>query len=434
MPRMTTPAPPTGAIRRTFVPLLLMLGCPPAVIVLWMICAHFDGSVLAFFQRIDWPTFVSLCPRLTANALSMIFVFVVLETLLLVLLPGKTHLGPVTPTGKRPRYRTNGLAAWFVTHAIFVLGAYPLGLYRMGEIYDNLGSILVTANILALVLCGVLYWKGKNHPSSTDNGTSGSLVWDYFWGVELHPTLGGESLKQLVNCRVSMMGWSVIVISCAAKQWETDGHVSNTMLVSAALQVIYLLKFFRWETGYFGSLDVMHDRFGFYIFWGVAVWVPCVYTLVSQFLVHNPHDLPGPVALACLAFGLLSIWVNFAADDQRQRVRETSGKTTIWGREPETMVAKYVTSDGEERESILLLSGYWGLSRHFHYVAEIGLALAWTLPAGFGHIVPFTYVVFLTALLVDRAGRDDRRCRAKYGADWERYCERVPWRIVPYIY
>jgi 7-dehydrocholesterol reductase len=431
---MTTPAPPSGTTRRTIVPLLLMLGCPPAVIVLWMICAHFDGSVLAFFQRIDWPTFVSLCPRPTATALSMIFVFVVLETLLLVLLPGKIHLGPVTPTGKRPRYRTNGLAAWFVTHAILVLGAYPLGLYRLGEIYDNLGSILVTANILALVLCGVLYWKGLHHPSSTDNGSSGSFVWDYFWGVELHPTLGGESLKQLVNCRVSMMGWSVIVISCAAKQWETDGRISNTMLISAALQVIYLLKFFRWETGYFGSLDIMHDRFGFYIFWGVAVWVPCVYTLVAQFLVHNAKDLPGPVALACLAFGLVSIWVNYAADDQRQRVRETGGKTTIWGRAPETMTAKYVTSDGEERESLLLLSGYWGLSRHFHYVAEIGLALAWTLPAGFGHLVPYTYVVFLTALLVDRAGRDDRRCRAKYGADWERYCERVPWRIVPYIY
>ena len=431
---MSTPAPPPGATRRLAVPLALMLGCPPAVIVLWMICAHFDGSVLAFFHRLDWATFVSLCPRPTATALSMIFVFVVLETLLLVLLPSKTHLGPVTPTGQRPRYRTNGLSAWVVTHAIFVLGAHPLGLYRLGEVYDNLGSILVTTNVLALVLCGVLYWKGKHHPSSTDNGTSGSFVWDYFWGVELHPTLGGESLKQLVNCRLSMMGWSLIVLSCAGKQWETEGHVSNTMLISAALQVIYLLKFFKWETGYFGSLDVMHDRFGFYIFWGVAVWVPCVYTLVSQFLVHHPYDLPGPVALACLAFGLVSIWVNFAADDQRQRVRETGGKTTIWGRAPETMVAKYVTSDGEERESLLLLSGYWGLSRHFHYVAEIGLALAWTLPAGFAHIVPYTYVVFLTALLVDRAGRDDRRCRAKYGADWERYCERVPWRIIPYIY
>ena len=68
------------------------------------------------------------------------------------------------------------------------------------------------------------------------------------------------------------------------------------------------------------------------------------------------------------------------------------------------------------------------------YATEIGLALAWTLPAGVSRAVPFAYVVFLTVLLVDRAGRDDRRCRAKYGADWDRYCERVPFKIIPYLY
>jgi 7-dehydrocholesterol reductase len=206
------------------------------------------------------------------------------------------------------------------------------------------------------------------------------------------------------------------------------------MVVTAALQVLYLLKFFRWESGYFGSLDIMHDRFGFYIFWGVAVWVPCLYTLVSQYQVHHPVDLPLVVAAAIFAFGVLSIWANYDADAQRQRVRETGGKTTVWGRAPETMTARYVTADGQERESLLLLSGWWGISRHFHYVPEIGLALAWTLPAGLTNALPYAYVVFLTVLLVDRAGRDDRRCRAKYGADWERYCERVPWRIIPYVY
>jgi 7-dehydrocholesterol reductase len=411
-----------------------MLTCPPAVIVLWMICAHFDGSVLTFWKSIDWPTFVALCPRPTWAAVRMLFVFGVLEALLLVLVPGKIHYGPVTPTGNRPRYRMNGLAAWVITHGVLLLAAYPLGLFRMGEIYDNLGSILVVCNVLALLLCGVLYLKGAYAPSSSDNGRTGNVVWDYFWGVELHPTLFGESLKQYVNCRLSMMGWSVIAMSCAAKQYETTGHVSNTMLITASLQVVYLLKFFRWESGYFGSLDIMHDRFGFYIFWGVAVWVPCLYTIVSQYQVKHPVDLPGPVAGAIFAFGIFSIWANYDADAQRQRVRETAGKTTVWGKPPETMTAKYVTADGKERESLLLLSGWWGLSRHFHYIAEIGLALAWTVPAGFTNIVPYGYVAFLTVLLFDRAGRDDRRCRAKYGADWDRYCERVPYRIIPYVY
>ena len=37
-------------------------------------------------------------------------------------------------------------------------------------------------------------------------------------------------------------------------------------------------------------------------------------------------------------------------------------------------------------------------------------------------------------LLFDRATRDDRRCRTKYGPFWDDYCERVPYKIVPYVY
>ena len=41
---------------------------------------------------------------------------------------------------------------------------------------------------------------------------------------------------------------------------------------------------------------------------------------------------------------------------------------------------------------------------------------------------------FLTILLTDRATRDDKRCRKKYGSSWEEYCRRVPWKIIPGIY
>jgi 7-dehydrocholesterol reductase len=233
-----------------------------------------------------------------------------------------------------------------------------------------------------------------------------------------------------------MMGWSLIVCSFAAKQAELDpaGHVSNAMLVSAALTVIYLLKFFWWESGYFTSLDIMHDRFGYYICWGVLAWVPAVYPLAAQYLVLRPHDLPWSLAAAILLLGLGAIYVNYAADAQRQRVRATSGNTTVWGHPPELIRARYVTSDGTEHESLLLASGWWGVARHFHYVPEITLALAWSLPAGFTHFVPYFYVVFLTILLIDRATRDDKRCRKKYGAAWEEYCRRVPWKILPGVY
>jgi protein-S-isoprenylcysteine O-methyltransferase Ste14 len=53
------------------------------------------------------------------------------------------------------------------------------------------------------------------------------------------------------------------------------------------------------------------------------------------------------------------------------------------------------------------------------------MAWTWAITCGLGSIVPYVYPVYLTSLLLHRQRRDERMCRAKYGADWARYCERV---------
>lgn len=57
---------------------------------------------------------------------------------------------------------------------------------------------------------------------------------------------------------------------------------------------------------------------------------------------------------------------------------------------------------GEVKSTILLVDGWWSVSRHFHYVPEIIAAFFWSLPGGFTHFMPYFYVAFLTILLVDR--------------------------------
>ena len=56
------------------------------------------------------------------------------------------------------------------------------------------------------------------------------------------------------------------------------------------------------------------------------------------------------------------------------------------------------------------------------------------LACGFGSIVPYFYVLYFAPLLLNRERRDHALCHGKYGEDWDRYCERVPYRIIPYIY
>jgi 7-dehydrocholesterol reductase len=419
--------------RRWLAPALLLATTPFIVVAVWMINFHFDGSVLRFVREIDARRFFELFPRPTLAAARILVFWSVFQGALLALLPGRTHVGPVTPAGNQPRYRLNGVAAWAVTHA-GLFAAWRLGWWSPSAVVRELGAMLVLLCAGALALCVLLYWKGRRAPSTTDAVYTGHVLFDFFQGVELHPAIAGVNLKQLINCRISMMGWSALVLCLAGGQLEATGSLSNAMAVSTFLLVAYLFKFFVWEEGYFNSLDIMHDRFGYYICWGVLVWVPGVYTVFAQYLALHPTTLHPALAAAIAALGLASLWMNFAADEQRRRVRATGGRSTVWGRPPRTLRARYRAADGVERENLLLVSGYWGLARHFHYVPELAMALAWALPAGRTAFLPYFYFAFLTILLVDRANRDDRRCQAKYGLAWDEYRRLVRWKILPGVY
>merc|ERR1712154_220010 len=121
--------------------------------------------------------------------------------------------------------------------------------------------------------------------------------------------------------------------------------------------------------------------------------------------------------------GLLAIYVNYEADAQKMRVRAADGKCEVFGRPAKVIRARYVNQEGKEKRSILLVSGYWAWARHFHYVPELVFALMICVPTKVGSPLQLFYFVYLTILLCDRTGRDDDRCRAKYGKYWEQYCQ-----------
>lgn len=168
--------------------------------------------------------------------------------------------------------------------------------------------------------------------------------------------------------------------------------------------------------------------------YGVLVWLPVVYTCHSMFLVEHPQHLGLPLSAAITLLGIASIVINYWADYQRQSFREKQGNCLIWGKRPRQIVAKYTTGDGREKTSLLLASGWWGLSRHFHYVPELVAAWCWSVPALSSAILPYFYFVFLNILLFHRAVRDDIRCSVKYGKYWEEYRKLVPTYIIPYIF
>ena len=121
------------------------------------------------------------------------------ELLLIRVLPGQMQSGPPSPTGhvlcthgvlRRTRHVRTAHVPWRVDP---------------GLVYDHLGEILGALNISAVVLCWLLYFKGKYLPSNSDASVSGNLIFDYYWGTELYPRVLGKSIRTGGSCHCSSM-------------------------------------------------------------------------------------------------------------------------------------------------------------------------------------------------------------------------------------
>lgn len=415
---------------------LMLVGIPPIFVhIMWHTNYNCDGSFARMFsEMLENPA--EQLPRafltpLDPMAWQIIAVYVVVQAALMRLVPGKEYIGPTTNCGNVPVYKANGVQAYICSILLFLAGQQA-GLYNGGVIYNHFGHLLPSMNLLALAFCGFLYIKGRVFPSSTDSGHTGNPIFDYYWGTELYPRIFGWDVKQFTNCRFGMVFWPLSTISYAFAQHERYGYVADSMWVNMVLQLIYCTKFFMWETGYLASMDIQHDRAGYYLCWGCMCFLPTLYTSHTFYLTEHPVILGTPLALAIFAAGALCIYINYDCDRQRAAFR-ANPKIKIWGAEAQYINAKYRTEKGI-RDSTLLYSGWWGMARHFHYVFEISASFFWSLPALFTHFMPYFYVVYLIILLTDRAHRDDARCGAKYGKYWVEYKKKVPYKIIPGLY
>jgi steroid 5-alpha reductase family enzyme len=99
--------------------------------------------------------------------------------------------------------------------------------------------------------------------------------------------------------------------------------------------------------------------------------------------------------------------------------------------DPKVAHLQYLTTESGSR---LITSGWWGAARHINYLGDWLMGLAQSLACGIASPVPFFFPLYFAILLIHRERRDDHKCALKYGRDWRKYCELVPYRIVPYVY
>jgi 7-dehydrocholesterol reductase len=345
----------------------------------------------------------------------------------------KIYKGPTAPNGYTPTYVDNGFMYYIVTTSAFLLLNFATSYQISIDIYQNIVHIICSLNLFAFLLCVFLCFAGTNFPQQKETFRDDvNILFKFYRGIELHPRIFGVDIKQFTNCRMGLMIWQILIMAYLFVSIERNGWNSG-MAVNVILQSVYIAKFFWWETGYFTTLDITLDRAGYYLCWGCLVYVPSFYTFSTYYLVHYPPIVSETFSLIVLLAGLLCIYFNYDVDYQKMLFRMTKGECKFWGRTVSYINAEYKDAKGVHKTKFLI-SGYWGLSRHLNYVFEIGLSLCWSLPGLGRGIYPFLYTVYITILLLHRIFRDEDKCFNKYGNYWKLYCEKVRYRLIPFVF
>jgi delta14-sterol reductase len=408
----------------TFGNLALIVGLPALTAAFWF-AVRFNGGALIPGPDADYEGFfASMWP--TWTAVGLYAGWLTLQAALQAWAPGPVIEGTELPQGGRLKYRMNGPAALLITLLLAVAGTWT-GWLDPSVIPAQFGALITVMTCFTFVFSGFLYWWGKQHGQARD--LSGNPVHDFWMGTGHNPRLppgGLFDLKFFCEARPGLILWVLIDLALAATQHQQTGSVSTAMALVCFGQCLYVLDYYLHEPAILTTMDIKHENFGYMLAFGDLVWVPMTYTLQAMYCLYYPPDVPAWAAVTLVLGNLVGLAIFRSVNNQKDRFRRSSDGAVIWGKPAEFLQ----TAQGNK----LLLSGFWGWSRHFNYVGDLIMAWSWSLPCGFASPLPYFYPIYFTILLVHRERRDHEFCARKYGPDWQAYCERVPWRILPYVY
>ncbi|CAK6449713.1 unnamed protein product [Pipistrellus nathusii] len=324
----------------------------------------------------------------------------------------------------RLRYPINGFQALVLTALLVGLGVCA-GL-PLGMLTDMLLPLAAVATLAAFLFSLLLYLKALLAPASAlaPGGNSGNPIYDFFLGRELNPRIGPLDCKYFCELRPGLIGWVLINLALLVQEAELRGSPSLAMWLVNGFQLLYVGDALWHEEAILTTMDITHDGFGFMLAFGDLAWVPFTYSLQAQFLLYHPQPLELPMASVICLVNAVGYYIFRGANSQKNTFRKNPSDPRVAGLETIS------TATGKQ----LLVSGWWGMVRHPNYLGDLIMALAWSLPCGVSHLLPYFYLLYFTALLVHREARDEQQCLRKYGLAWREYCRRVPYRIVPYVY
>lgn len=409
-----------------------MLCLPGVIIILHSACKKdfvIPGIELRKLLDIQLPEATQLISGQGAALFAGWFGF---QVLLERMLPGEVVEGvDLTGTGGngKLKYRMNGhLAFWTSMLAAFTFRD------KLPILYDQYEA-LSGASIGFSILLSTYLYASSFRPSAllAKGGNSGNAVYDFFIGRELNPRIGSFDLKQFCELRPGLIGWTMLNLGMAAKQYQQTGSVSASMILVNVLQGLYVWDSLYQERAILTTMDITTDGFGYMLAFGDLAWVPFTYGLQAKYLVDHDPGLSMWQLAGIAACGLAGYVIFRASNSEKDRFRKDPNSPTV-----QHLQVLEVQNMQTGKPSKLLVSGWWGLARKINYTGDWIMSWAWSSATGCpvttnGTLITYFYPIYFAVLLIHRAGRDDHFCSQKYGQGWEEYKKRVKYVFVPFV-
>lgn len=340
-----------------------------------------------------------------------------------LVLPARQVEGYVTgPQGRPLRYRLNGPLVMAVVVAGWAFACHR-GLLAWNALFVHRWSLLVGACLMGVAFTAWVVLREPPVPGW-------SLAKQLFLGCAEQPQwLGARVDAKMWLYLVGAVGLELNLLSFAAHHRQLYPEAPSAgVTLHVGLFTFFLVEYLCFERVHLYTYDFVAERVGFKLGWGCLVFYPFFYAVGLWGTAEAPSaQWPSWALAGCAALFFAGWALSRGANLQKYAFKRDPTRVALGVLVPEAL-------EGEGGRKVLV-SGFWGLSRHINYLGEVLMALG--LALSLGHPAspwPWLYPLYYVALLVTRQLDDDRRCAAKYGPLWAAYVKRVPWRIIPIVY
>ncbi|KAJ3282580.1 hypothetical protein HK104_010822 [Borealophlyctis nickersoniae] len=259
------------------------------------------------------------------EAMCVVLGWLAWQALCYFIVPGPKVQGVVMRNGERLDYKINAFNTLVATVGVLVSVYYTKGLAPFLWVADNTLPLAVAAATFCAVQSLVLYLASFRSPNVllAEGGNSGYPIYDYWMGRELNPRLpGGFDLKYICELRPGLIGWAVLNVCLAVKQYVLlGGRVTNSMALVVLFEAYYVVDALWNERAILTTMDITTDGFGFMLTFGDLTWVPFTYSLQALYLTKNPITLSRTTAVAIACVNLLGLYIFRSANSEKNAFR-----------------------------------------------------------------------------------------------------------------